>query len=246
MPIATVLQAVAPKTFGDLAKTFASGDSGVVAISGETSPLIRHRGEYAPFVPVYALGENDFPVSLADAETDIQVTHLATNLPSMPISKYASQHATTTFLIEGISRSCTHQLVRHRRGSYSQESQRYVDLDKGKWNFIMPPSIRTNDRAASLYDAYLEDLGSTYRNLREAGVRKEDARFILPNAAETRLVVTMPHDAWEHFVWLRALDKAAQWEIRTLGQIVLTHLNHIHPLAFAKAWEIYVEKFRNS
>lgn len=79
-----------------------------------------------------------------------------------------------------------------------------------------------------------------YGQLRRLGIRKEDARFLLPNAAETRIVTTMNFAAWSHFLWLRAVDKAAQWEIRAMGQQVLEQLYQIAPGVFEehqKAWE---------
>ena len=80
-----------------------------------------------------------------------------------------------------------------------------------------------------------------YARLRALGIRKEDARFLLPNAAETRIVTTMNFAAWSHFLWLRAVDKAAQWEIRRMGQHVLTMLHAIAPEVFAEHWQVYQE-----
>ena len=82
-----------------------------------------------------------------------------------------------------------------------------------------------------------------YARLRELGIRKEDARFLLPNAAETRIVATMNFAAWSHFLWLRAVDKAAQWEIRAMGQAVLKLLYTIAPEVFAAQWRVYQERF---
>ena len=82
-----------------------------------------------------------------------------------------------------------------------------------------------------------------YARLRELGIRKEDARFLLPNAAETRIVTTMNYAAWSHFLWLRAVDKAAQWEIRAMGQEVLKMLYAIAPDVFAEHWRVYQEQF---
>ena len=138
-----------------------------------------------------------------------------------------------TFLFEGISRSCTHQLVRHRLASFSQESQRYVDLEKGDWAAIVPPAIDANPAALYAYAGAIEQAIYAYRKLRALGIRKEDARFLLPNAMETRIVVTMNFPAWTHFFRLRALDKAAQWEIRRMAQHALRMLATLSPIHFA-------------
>ena len=142
------------------------------------------------------------------------------------------QCGAATFLIEGISRACSHQLVRHRLASFGQESQRYVDMDKGGWQPVIPPAIQENKEAGQIYDYAWRTLRQSYRDLRELGIRKEDARFLLPNAAETRMVVSMPFHAWSHFCWLRAVDKAAQWEIRAVGQSILQLLHTVAPEVF--------------
>lgn len=131
----------------------------------------------------------------------------------------AVEHCAATFMIEGVSRTLTHQLVRHRLGNFSMESQRYVDLEKGGWSAIVPPSIAENPDALAVLDGFWGEAEVAYAKLRDLGIRKEDARFILPNAAETRLVVTMSLSGWRHFISLRD-DKAAQWEIRHVAQMV--------------------------
>jgi thymidylate synthase ThyX len=146
-------------------------------------------------------------------------------------------HSSAVFLVDGVSRALSHQFVRHRLASYSQESQRYVDLEKGGWQAIVPPAIRQNPAAfARMQEAYTR-LENDYRALRDLGIRKEDARFLLPNAAETRFVVTMPFPAWSHFLWMRAVDKAAQWEIRAVGLAILELLHEVAPLYFDKIWQ---------
>ena len=142
------------------------------------------------------------------------------------------QCGAATFLIEGISRACSHQLVRHRLASFGQESQRYVDMDKGGWQPVIPPAIEADAHSKALMQGAWDNLSGAYRQLRAAGIRKEDARFLLPNAAETRMVVSMPFHAWSHFCWLRAVDKAAQWEIRAVGQSVLQLLHTVAPEVF--------------
>jgi len=187
------------------------------------------------------------PVALSllrPAEQDgMRVTLLGYTQPMLGDTESRTHHGSATFLFEGISRACTHQLVRHRLASFSQESQRYVGLDKGDWNAIIPPAIVQQPEARAKLDEAWNYLQETYRELREMGIRKEDARFLLPNAAETRIVTTMNFAAWSHFLWLRAVDKAAQWEIRALGQRVLEMLHAVAPDVFAEHWRVYEEQF---
>ena len=82
-----------------------------------------------------------------------------------------------------------------------------------------------------------------YAKLRALGIRKEDARFLLPNAAETRIVATMNFAGWSHFFWLRAVDMAAQWEIRLMGQRALAMLYTLAPSTFQPHWDVYLERF---
>ncbi|HSJ53616.1 MAG TPA: FAD-dependent thymidylate synthase, partial [Anaerolineae bacterium] len=139
------------------------------------------------------------------------------------------EHAAITFEISGISRACTHQLVRHRIASYSQESQRYVSMEAPE--FVAPPSVAGNAEARAIWDEFMARVPDTYRRLREAGVRKEDARFILPNATATRIVVTMNLRALRHFVAVRC-DRAAQWEIRELALEMLRQAHAVAPGVF--------------
>lgn len=182
---------------------------------------------------------------LRPAERDgMRVTLLGYTQPLVGDTESRTAHGSATFLFEGISRACTHQLVRHRLASFSQESQRYVELSKGDWSAIVPPAVAVHPEAKARLDEAWDYLQKTYRELRDFGIRKEDARFLLPNAAETRIVTTMNFAAWSHFLWLRAVDKAAQWEIREMGQRVLEMLHAIAPDVFAEHWRVYEEKFR--
>ena len=161
-----------------------------------------------------------------------QITLLGWAQPLSENAHVQEQCGAATFLIEGISRACSHQLVRHRLASFGQESQRYVDMDKGGWQPVIPPAIEADAHSKALMQGAWDNLSSAYRQLRAAGIRKEDARFLLPNAAETRMVVSMPFHAWSHFCWLRAVDKAAQWEIRAVGQSILQLLHTVAPEVF--------------
>jgi thymidylate synthase (FAD) len=144
------------------------------------------------------------------------------------------EHASVTFEISGISRACSHQLVRHRIASYSQESQRYVDMREVE--LVVPPSVADNPEARAVWDEFMEQVGETYRRLRALGVRKEDARFVLPNATATRIVVTMNFRSLRHFIEVRC-DKAAQWEIRALALEMLGQVHAIAPAVFGDLHE---------
>lgn len=173
----------------------------------------------------------------------MRVTLLGYTQPLLDDPSLLVDHGSATFLFEGISRACTHQLVRHRLASFSQESQRYVDLDRGGWQAVVPEAVRAHPEAMAELEAFWRTAEEKYARLRELGIRKEDARFLLPNAAETRIVTTMNFAAWSHFLWLRAVDKAAQWEIRRMGQHVLTMLHAIAPEVFAEHWQVYQDRF---
>lgn len=129
------------------------------------------------------------------------------------------EHVVFTFGVEGISRAASHQLVRHRIASYSQQSQRYVTADFG---YVTPGTIGEADGrrgkkgdaglAAQFHD-HMERSAALYAKLVEGGIPAEDARFVLPNASETRILVTMNARELHHFFALR-LCRRAQWEIR--------------------------------
>jgi thymidylate synthase (FAD) len=123
------------------------------------------------------------------------------------------EHASATFEISGISRAASHQLVRHRLASFSQESQRYVELSDPEW--VLPPAVAGNPDARAIWDEFTGRVQAAYRALRGLKVRKEDARFVLPNAAATRIVMTMNFRELLHLFRLR-ISPEAQWEIREL------------------------------
>ena len=98
------------------------------------------------------------------------------------------EHAKATFRISGISRACSHQLVRHRHFSFSQMSQRYVSEEN--FEYVTPPEVAANSEAKKIFREQMDSAREAYAKLVEAGAKKEDARFALPNAAETEIVVT--------------------------------------------------------
>jgi thymidylate synthase (FAD) len=125
------------------------------------------------------------------------------------------EHAYFTFSLEDVSRAMTHQLVRHRIASYTQQSQRYVTYDTLE-KYVTPSSIMNNQEAKKIFDDTLEKMSETYQRLLKMGIPKEDARFILPNAAKTNIIVTMNARELRHFFNLRCCARA-QWEIREVA-----------------------------
>jgi thymidylate synthase (FAD) len=149
------------------------------------------------------------------------------------------EHASFTFSIEGISRAMTHQLVRHRVASYTQQSQRYVTYDTLE-KYVKPTSIENNAEAKRIFDETLEKVSETYRKLLKLGIPKEDARFILPNAAKTNIIVTMNARELRHFFNLRCCIRA-QWEIREVAMEILAHVKKVAPALFENAGPSCVE-----
>lgn len=151
------------------------------------------------------------------------------------------EHASFTFAVEGISRVCSHQLVRHRLASYSQQSQRYVGMDKG-FSYIIPPSIEEDFELKERYISFMEEVQKFYNYLVEKFKRKgktgesayEDARFVLPNATETKLIITMNARELLHFFTQR-LCLRAQWEIRNMALEMLKIVKKVAPIIFSSA-----------
>src|SRR5687767_3494335 len=155
------------------------------------------------------------------------------------------EHAVWTFLIEGVSRALTHELVRHRHLSYSQLSQRYVD--ESEVAFVLPPEIRPDTEAYEIFTRSCARANDDYRELLErveeqvkdepsATLRRkrarQTARSLLPNAAETKIVVTGNARAWRHFIELRG-SPSADTEIRRLALVVLRALQQEAETLFA-------------
>ncbi|MDO3377664.1 FAD-dependent thymidylate synthase [Geoalkalibacter halelectricus] len=143
------------------------------------------------------------------------------------------EHASFTFGIEGISRACSHQLVRHRIASFSQQSQRYVS-HRERFAAVTPPSIAQRPELLARYEALLGSIHQAYQEFLDAGIAAEDARFVLPNAAATQLVMTMNARELRHFFALRCCRRA-QWEIREMAVEMLRLCRQAAPLLFADA-----------
>ncbi|MEA1928706.1 MAG: FAD-dependent thymidylate synthase [Candidatus Auribacterota bacterium] len=139
------------------------------------------------------------------------------------------EHATATFRVRGCSRAFTHQLVRHRLCSFSQQSQRYVK-EEG-FAAVTPPRIKDNPEALIIYNEMLEKSRWTYRKLIEMGIRKEDARFILPNAVVSEIIFSANFRQLRHMLILRG-NSHAQWEIREVFIRIGKILKEIAPDCF--------------
>jgi len=138
------------------------------------------------------------------------------------------EHAYATFRIENCSRAMTHQLVRHRLMSFSQQSQRYVDEEN--FRSVVPKTIKKED-----IDDFHKDMiiiRQMYNKWRQRGIKKEDARFVLPNACSSEIVVSANFREWRHVLKIRLLPKA-QWEIRETCLLILEVLKEYAPSCFS-------------
>ena len=145
------------------------------------------------------------------------------------------EHASFTFGIEGVSRTLLAQITRHRIASFSVQSQRYVRLDD--FRYVTPPEIEAIPEAKAAFLASMEEDAQRYLDLARAKASKqanEDARFVLPNACETKMVVTMNARSLMNFFQLRCCNRA-QWEIRELAEKMFTLVYPVAPHIFAKA-----------
>ena len=142
------------------------------------------------------------------------------------------EHASFTFAVDGLSRVASHQLVRHRIASFSQQSQRYVSMTEP--DVIVPPSIEADEELRSRFAEAVRDAHGLYTEMVARGIPKEDARFILPHGWSTRLVMTMNARELHHFFTVR-LCRRAQWEIRALARKMLLLVREEAPLLFDTA-----------
>jgi thymidylate synthase (FAD) len=142
------------------------------------------------------------------------------------------EHASYTFAVEGVSRALLAQLTRHRIASYSVQSQRYVD--KGDFDYIVPPSIAADPEAAEMFERCMDMLDTYYAYFMAAGIPNEDARFVLPNACDTRIIFTMNARSLHNFFRLRCCNRA-QWEIRALADEMLRLCREVSPALFRHA-----------
>lgn len=198
------------------------------------------------------------PVGVSEIEESLDERKIESFLTLLMDLNHESpiEHVTFTFGVEGVSRSLTHQLVRHRIASYSQQSQRYVKLDQ--FQYIIPPAIENNKIAKALFIKSMEESQHHYNEIanllfedyykehlaeglseKEARLKAEkqsieDARYIFPNACETKIVFTMNTRSLLNFFRLRTCNRA-QWEIRELAIAMLKEVKKVYPILFKNA-----------
>ncbi len=216
--------------------------------------LIQHTPEPEKLVAAAAklcyskAGAGEIMDDLTDENVDSFLSRLMAMGHASPI-----EHASFTFAIEGVSRALTHQLVRHRVASYSQKSQRYVN--EGQFHYVLPPEIKNLPEGQKIFIEAMESAQKSYDALAEKLIEKyakalmadglsekkakslaekqaiEDARFVLPNACETKIVMTMNTRELLHFFNQRCCNRA-QWEIRSLATEMLGQCRSVAPLLF--------------
>ncbi|NLY91015.1 MAG: FAD-dependent thymidylate synthase [Firmicutes bacterium] len=142
------------------------------------------------------------------------------------------EHVSFTFAVAGVSRALSHQLVRHRIASYSQRSQRYIN--EVSFGVVLPPTVEADPAAREEFERVIAAIREGYQRLTALGVPKEDARYLLPNACQTQLIMTMNARSLLHFMALRCCRRA-QWEIRELAWRVRAEALKVAPLLFREA-----------
>ena len=220
--------------------------------------LIQHTPEPEKLIAASAklcyshVGTEDIMDGLDEQKTDKFLGMLMDMGHESPI-----EHVSFTFAVEGISRVLTHQLVRHRIGcSYSQQSQRYVKLEQ--FEYIIPPEIVKLPQAKKLFIKAMEEdqkiynelvellykghfdrlmaAGKTEKQAKSAAEKSsiEDARYVFPNACETKVVFTMNARALMNFFRQRCCNRA-QWEIREMADEMLRQIKAVAPTLFKNA-----------
>jgi thymidylate synthase (FAD) len=181
------------------------------------------------------------PSHIDDIEEDLTPEKSAAFLQKIVDLGHLStvEHASFTFGIEGVSRTLLAQLSRHRIASFSVQSQRYVSYSGGGFGYIIPPAIRElGEDAVREYEAQMEQIQLWYdgwrQRLGEGEASNEDARFVLPGACETRLMLTMNARELMHFFSLRCCNRA-QWEIRALAWRMFSLVLEVAPALFGNA-----------
>ena len=204
------------------------------------------------------VGVSDIREGLDDENVEKFISHLTSIGHESPV-----EHISFTFAIEGISRTCTHQLVRHRIASYSQQSQRYVKLNQ--FEYIIPPQIENNEKAKKIFiksmiedqkaydeivNVLIEDNIKIYLNqgydekkAKSMAEKKsiEDARYVFPNACETKIVVTMNARTMLNFFEHRLCERA-QWEIKEMAYLMLEQVKKVSPHIFKNSGPSCVSK----
>ena len=221
----------------------------IIAYTPEPDKVVAQAGKLC----YSAVGVDEITQKLTEEEIARYVNMLASIHHESPL-----EHVSFTFAIEGVSRVLTHQLVRHRLASYSQQSQRYVKLEQ--FEYIVPPAIEKNEKAKALFietmekdqeaynqivDELINDKIREFKKIYDRDLTKkeysaiekqaiEDARYVFPNACETKIAVTMNARSLLHFFNVRCCNRA-QWEIREMATEMLKECKKIAPALFKKA-----------
>jgi len=171
------------------------------------------------------------PSAIAELEEEVKGLSLEKFLGRILKMGHLSvlEHASFTFGVDGISRVTSHQLVRHRLASYSQQSQRYVKFSAPE--YVVPETIGADAQLSESFTGAMEAVFRLYKDLVDSGVPAEDARFVLPNAACTRIILTMNARELLHFFRLRCCERA-QWEIRAMATDMLVLAREKAPFIF--------------
>src|SRR3984893_2004868 len=154
------------------------------------------------------------------------------------------EHNIYVFGVTGLSRAATHQLVRHRHLQFDQQSQRYLAFKSSEFPFVKPKRISSLPELSERFDRLMAEIGQPYSDFLAAGIPGEDARFVLPNAAASQLVVSGNARAWYEFLTLRTCNMA-QWEIREMSFQVLRILKRQDPVLFKDAGATCVRGYCN-
>lgn len=145
----------------------------------------------------------------------------------------AIEHASFTFIVDGISRACSHQLVRHRLASYSQQSQRYVEY-KRNLEYVIPQSIKDKKDLSQKFEEFQQQSFNLYKYFLKNKISSEDARYVLSNAFPTQIIITMNARELLHLFTLRCCERA-QWEIREMAYRMLNKVKKVAPTIFEHA-----------
>jgi thymidylate synthase (FAD) len=174
-------------------------------------------------------------VKISDVDKNFTVDKVKDLLSKVISSGHHSvlEHASFTFSVECVSRALLAQLTRHRIASFSVQSQRYVKFESGV-DFVLPDTIKKDENLLEKYNNFLKNTESLYKEFLDAGVPAEDARYILPNAATTQIIITMNARELRHFFSLRCCNRS-QWEIREMACRMLNLARKKTPLLFEDA-----------
>lgn len=196
--------------------------------------LIRHTPEPEKLVAIAArLCYSPVGVEDLDEKLDIEAARKLVKFVIKSGHLSTTEHVYFTFGIEGISRVLSHQLVRHRIASFNQQSQRYVKF-KENYDYIVPDSIKNNKKINKKYSSFISDIHKFYEEMLAQGIEAEDARYILPNSSETKMIATMNARELLHFFTVRCC-KRAQNEIRELAILMLKEAKKAAPVIFENA-----------